>query len=153
MRRTRLLRAASASGVGVHSGTMAHVTVQPAPWGTGLVFCLPGPSGGEVPVGMAQARARQGQSRLELGGWSVDTPEHLLAALCGLGVTDAHIGIEGDEVPILDGSARVWTEQLLAAGLEHGDLIEPIVVRDVVRVEDGDAWATLEPYDGCEVVV
>ena len=82
------------------------------------------------------------------------TVEHVLSALAGVGVWDACVVLEGDEVPIDDGSAKAFVE--LARGLERGLGVhaakpEPIVLRERVEVRDEKgAWIVGEPLDGIE---
>ncbi|MEM8756840.1 MAG: UDP-3-O-acyl-N-acetylglucosamine deacetylase, partial [Planctomycetota bacterium] len=73
------------------------------------------------------------------GGARVITTEHALAALAGLGVTDADIVLSsGQELPIDDGSAACFVRAIDAAGLvEPGGTIDPLVVRGPVSVDDG----------------
>ncbi len=83
----------------------------------------------------------------------VGTPEHLLAALAALGVTDALVEVQGPEVPILDGSADPWCEGLVGAGLVEGPALRPHVVDQVVEVAAHGGRAMLRPADRCEVAV
>lgn len=83
------------------------------------------------------------------------TVEHVLSALAGMGVWDACVVLEGDEVPIDDGSALAFVE--LARHLKRGGLggmgadAEPIVLRERVEVRDASgAWIVGEPLDGIE---
>lgn len=79
------------------------------------------------------------------------TVEHALAALAGLGVTDAVLRLEGDEVPIGDGSALPFVPAILSAGLRDLPGEAPaIVIRDRIELRDGDAGLVLEPFGGVE---
>lgn len=85
------------------------------------------------------------------------TVEHAMAALAGLGVTDAVIEIECDapvaELPIMDGSAGDFARAILAAGTTEIDgACEPIAPDSVVEVIDGPASIRLEPADGFSCV-
>ncbi len=122
---------------------------EPAPWGTGLVFLCPE----AVPVGLAHARSEPGSTVLLGAMAEVRTPEHLLAALVGAGVTDAILRLDGEEVPILDGSSGPWWDAICAAGLEAGPEMPARVVRRVIEVAWGHGWARLEPSDTAEVRV
>ena len=77
---------------------------------------------------------------------SVATIEHVMSALAGLGVTDAIIEIDGPEMPIFDGSAMPFVIQINAVGLKELDAtIDPIIIREPIRVESGDAWIEASP--------
>lgn len=79
---------------------------------------------------------------------SVATIEHVMSALAGLGVTDAIIEIDGPEMPIFDGSAMPFVIQINAVGLKELDAtIDPIIIREPIRVESGDAWIEASPAD------
>jgi UDP-3-O-[3-hydroxymyristoyl] N-acetylglucosamine deacetylase len=85
-------------------------------------------------------------------GASVSTIEHLMAALAGCGVHNAIIEIDGPEVPIFDGSADRFVSEIQQAGLvEQGQNVAVLEVLKPVRVEKGDAFATLSPLDHFEI--
>ena len=75
----------------------------------------------------------------------VRTVEHLLAALAGSGVNDARIEIDGPEVPLLDGSAKVWVEAIQEAGLEASVTPSAFVLEKPVWVYQGDAFVAALP--------
>src|SRR5258708_34060338 len=81
-------------------------------------------------------------------GPCVSTIEHVMATLCGLGVHNAIIEIDGAEAPIMDGSAAAFVEAIDQAGIVA--LSEPrryTKVLKTIRVEKGDAFRQLTPYD------
>jgi len=75
----------------------------------------------------------------------VRTVEHLLAALAGSGVNDARIEIDGPEVPLLDGSAKVWVEAIQEVGLEASVTPSAFVLEKPVWVYQGDAFVAALP--------
>ena len=80
--------------------------------------------------------------------------EHLLAAMHAAGVDNARILVQGPEVPVLDGSARVWVAALLNAGLRaQAARRRPLRIERTLRVESGDSWAELMPASAFEVDV
>ncbi|MCS6990833.1 MAG: bifunctional UDP-3-O-[3-hydroxymyristoyl] N-acetylglucosamine deacetylase/3-hydroxyacyl-ACP dehydratase [Chitinophagales bacterium] len=114
-----LKRPFTVSGIGVHTGESANVTVHPAPGNHGIVFrridldqqpCI------KADVDMVTDVSRG--TTLGCNGVRVMTVEHLLAALAGCEIDNALIDIDGPEVPILDGSSRLFTEAILDAGIE-----------------------------------
>lgn len=106
------------SGVGLHTGKMANVSIKPAPANTWFVFKrvdLP-----EQPQIAALAENVGDTSRgttLVQNGVVVTTVEHVLSALVGLEIDNAIIETDSPEMPILDGSARIITEAVLQAGI------------------------------------
>ena len=104
-------------GVGLHSGTDAALRLLPAPPGSGLVFRV---AGQEIPARAANVTDTSRCTRLGLGGAEVQTVEHVLSALAGLGVDDAVIEINGSsEVPAGDGSAAPFAALIREAGLRE----------------------------------
>jgi UDP-3-O-[3-hydroxymyristoyl] N-acetylglucosamine deacetylase len=85
---------------------------------------------------------------LSADGVSIDTVEHLLSALSGLGVDDARIEVHGPEVPILDGSASPFVILLHEAGLRpQNEAREYLKILEPVEVAQGGKWARLSPAD------
>ncbi len=111
------------TGVGLHSGVITHVRILPSEPGSGRYFVrvdLP-----DLPIIPAQVTAVNQtllSTQLGEGEACIRTVEHLLAALVGMGVDNARIEIDGSEVPLLDGSAKVWTESIAQVGLYHNQL-------------------------------
>jgi UDP-3-O-[3-hydroxymyristoyl] N-acetylglucosamine deacetylase len=149
-RQTTVREQVSVSGVGVHSGLPATLTIHPADVDSGVVF---------VPAGAAGERAIRAHVHAitasdfatvigDADGPCVSTIEHVLAALLGLGVDNAVIEIDGAEAPIMDGSAAPFVEAIDAAGLTV--LPAPrryIKVLKPVRVSRNGALGELRPYD------
>jgi UDP-3-O-[3-hydroxymyristoyl] N-acetylglucosamine deacetylase len=142
---------ATLSGIGVHSGLPATLTLHPADAGTGIVFLRTGLEGGrerEVRALIRAVTATEFATVLgDASGPLVSTAEHVLAALCGLGIDNAVVEIDGPEVPILDGSAAGIVDAIDQAGIKVLD--QPchfIRVLKPVRVARGKAYGELRPY-------
>ena len=124
-------------GPGLHSGKPVSLRIRPAAADTGVVFVrtdLPGRP--RIPARLEYTIERERRTTLALGDASVQTVEHLLSALFGLGVDAAEIEIDGVEPPGLDGSARPYVEAISAIGTTTLDrqrraiqLTEPVAVR------------------------
>lgn len=146
-RQTTLRRAVTLAGSGAHGGKPARVTIAPAPAGAGILFL---PAGAEIGVEAHWSRVDETflRTRLSVGGAAVSTVEHLLAALAGLGVDNAHVSVDGDEVPAMDGSAARFVTAIDEAGVVA--LPAPrraLRVVKPVRVADGAAWAAFAPAE------
>src|SRR5262249_35292618 len=89
-------------GVGGETGGEGKLWIRPAAAGEGLVFWS---QGRRVPALAENVAPSARCTRLAANGAELLTPEHLLAALYGLRVDNAHLELQGPEVPILDGSA------------------------------------------------
>ncbi len=82
-------------------------------------------------------------------GVQVATVEHLMSALWGLGIDNVRVELTGEEVPIMDGSAQPFVEMVQGAGIR--ELAAPrkfIKITREISVTQGDAHASLRPYDG-----
>jgi UDP-3-O-[3-hydroxymyristoyl] N-acetylglucosamine deacetylase len=105
-------------GVGLHSGKQVEMTIGPARAGSGIVFerlDLPGrPQVSAKPQHVTDSPLC---TTLEECGVRVSTVEHLLAAFFCLGVDNAHVAMDGEEVPILDGSAGPFVQLIREVGL------------------------------------
>lgn len=79
----------------------------------------------------------------------ISTVEHLNAALAGLGIDNLVIEVDAAEIPIMDGSASPFVFLLLDAGIEELNSAKKFLrLKETVRVEDGDKWAELSPFNG-----
>jgi UDP-3-O-[3-hydroxymyristoyl] N-acetylglucosamine deacetylase len=159
MLRQRTLKSPTrAVGLGVHSGQKVELTLHPAAPDSGIVFRrvdLPVPV--EIPVSVASVSDTRMATTISPGGLTgqptVQTIEHLLSACAGLGLDNLLIDINGEEVPVLDGSAASFVYLLQSAGIVTQDAPKRFVrVKKVVEVRDGEGeslkWARLEPYHG-----
>lgn len=107
-------------GKGLHTGCYSHLSLKPAPVDTGIVFVRTD-LGLEVPA-LAQYVSKTSRSTtITRGKASVSTIEHVMSALTGLGVDNAYVEVDSREVPILDGSARLYAEAVAPDGLQEQD--------------------------------
>lgn len=137
------------SGVGLHIGKKVNLTLKPAPPNTGIVFCRTD-APGSVPTRAILANITDGQLATTLGtnGTGVNTVEHLLAALAGLGIDNIRIELDAPEIPILDGSAAEFVKVLRAARLKYQDAPKKfVVIRKPIAVECGDKYVRAYPSD------
>lgn len=139
-----------ASGVGLHGGVKVNLTLRPAAPDNGIVFRrvdLPEPV--DIPAQAVLIGDTRMCSCLERDGVKVGTIEHLMSALCGLGIDNAWIDIDAPEVPILDGSAAPFVFLIQSAGIEEQNAAKKFIrVTRPIEVRDGDKWARFEPYEG-----
>lgn len=139
------------AGVGLHGGEPAGVTARPAAAGTGLRFEL---AGRPVPASAAAARPTPLCTTLEAEGAIVRTPEHLLAALAGMGISDALLALDGPEVPILDGSALPFARAIAEAGVRVLEGRRPVLPLPALAVDAaGGARVSGEPGPGRRLTV
>src|SRR5260221_8015743 len=109
----------AATGVGLHTGQKARLTLRPAPADTGIVFRrvdLDSPV--DIPARAELVGDTRLASCLVREGVRVSTVEHLMSAFGGLGVDNACVDIDAPELPIMDGSASPFVLLIQQAGIE-----------------------------------
>lgn len=132
------------SGVGLHTGRPARVRVLPAAAGSGLRFRLA--DAVEFPAHPDYVVDTRRATVLGSGEHRVSTVEHLLSALCGGGVTNALIAVDGPEIPASDGSALEFLNAIEAAGIEEQPLAQARnVVHEPHVFRDGDKVLAVVP--------
>ncbi|MCP4809364.1 MAG: UDP-3-O-[3-hydroxymyristoyl] N-acetylglucosamine deacetylase [Proteobacteria bacterium] len=140
-----------ASGVGLHGGQPAEVTVSPAGPGHGIRFVRADrPGSADVPAHMDRVTSSRLATTISSGSESVATVEHLLSALVAHRIDNARISVSGPEVPVLDGSAKRWVE-LLTDRQEQDARARTIRVLRPVEVKSGVRSMRLLPSDGLEI--
>lgn len=140
-------------GLGLHTGEPASLVFKPAPPNTGIYVVrtdLPGTPA--VPVKANNVRATQMATTLGGAAFSVSTVEHCLSSLAAFRIDNLFIELNGPEIPIGDGSAYVFMEALLAAGMV--DQEEPrryAYITQPIFYGDGEKHAYVVPYNGLRV--
>ena len=139
-------------GAGIHTGALSIVRLFPAEINSGIVFHFPN----HVAVRLVPESVI-GKSRGTSLVWAegeLKTIEHLLAALSGCGITNLRIEATGEELPILDGSARPWCEQLMKhAGIsEQTADTSPLTLSAPVRIQNESSWIHALPSDRLHIV-
>ena len=148
-------QAVSCTGVGLHSGVAATLTLKPAQAGHGVVFHridVDGP-GKVVPARFdLVASAFYGSTLKNQAGVEVRTVEHLMAALSASGVDNVLVEIDGVEVPIMDGSSAPFMTLIETAGIQAQAATRKYMrILRPVEVRDGDKVARLVPYEGFQI--
>jgi len=135
----------SCTGVGLHSGQPATLTLAPAPPDAGISF-VRRDLGVEIPAVAAQVVESTLSTSLGARGARVATVEHVLAALTGMGVDNCRLEVDGPEIPVLDGSAAPFVYLLQEAGVRTQRVGKRfLIVQEPVEIKDGDRLARVEP--------
>lgn len=149
-RQTTLRAYATVTGVGVHSGLPATLTLGPASIDAGYIFVRTGVNGADREFQATVKSVTATEFATVLGdreGPLVSTTEHLLAALRGMGIDNATIEVDGPEVPIMDGSSAAFVAAIDQAGtLTQSAPRRVIQVLKPVRVELGASVGELRPH-------
>jgi UDP-3-O-[3-hydroxymyristoyl] N-acetylglucosamine deacetylase len=144
-----LASAVDRSGVGLHSGQPGRVRLEPSDRPGYWLGWLDQPSPPLVRLSPAAVHSTTLCTALQLGERRVSTVEHLLAALAGTGVTQAVLLVEGEEIPLLDGSALPWVEAIAEAGLAALDTPAHAPSPQVpLTLQQGEGFVTALPASG-----
>jgi UDP-3-O-[3-hydroxymyristoyl] N-acetylglucosamine deacetylase len=145
---TNTLKAAfELSGVGLHSGEISTVKVLPADSGAGRYFVrIDLANCPIIPATIEYVSQTNLSTELAVGDAGVRTVEHLLAALVASGIDDARIEINGAEVPLLDGSAKIWSNAIDFRGIvATAPDIAPCCLKEPIWIYESDAFVAALP--------
>ena len=135
-------------GVGLHSGLAATMTIKPAEPNSGIVFKRIDLKENNIviPNIFNVSSALFCTTISNEAGVSVSTIEHIMGALYGLGIDNAIIEIDNKEVPILDGSAKLFVKAISKIGIKNSDVpIKIIKIKKKIEFSDGNKTISLEP--------
>lgn len=142
-----------ATGVGLHSGEKVYLTLKPAPVDSGIIFKRVDLDPTiEIPANGLNVGQTTLSTTLVKDGACVDTVEHLMSAMSGLGIDNAVVEVSAKEVPIMDGSSGPFIFLIQSAGIVEQDKAKKFIrIKRSVDVQDGDKWARFEPHNGFKV--
>ena len=135
-------------GVGLHSGLEVNLTIKPAEPNTGIIFKRTDLKDNNiiVPNLFNVSSAVFCTTISNENGVSVSTVEHLMGALYGLGIDNALIEINNQELPILDGSAKLFVEAINKIGIKNSNApIKIIKIEKKIEFNDGKKTISIEP--------
>ena len=138
----------SFSGIALHSGLNVNVCIKPADPNFGIVFKRVDLKTENLvyPNFMNVTNTSLNTTIENDFGVKVSTIEHLMGALFGLGIDNALIEIDNEEVPILDGSAKEFIEKIIQSGIKVSDApIKIIKINKKVQFSDGERFISIEP--------
>lgn len=153
LKQRTLKNAVQIQGVGLHSGQNVLMKFLPAPENTGVVFRRVDLDPViDLPANALLIQEAFMCSNLVQGEAKVGTIEHVMSALMAVGIDNVVIEINGEELPIADGSAKPFVDLFLETGLVEQDAAKKFIkVVKPVKVQVGDKIASFEPYDGFQV--
>ena len=138
----------SFSGIALHSGLNVNVNIKPADPDTGIIFKRIDLKTNNLvyPNFMNVSNTSLNTTIENEFGAKVSTIEHLMGALFGLGIDNAIIEIDNEEVPILDGSAKIFIEKIISAGFKISNSpIKIIKINKEVSFIDGERSIIIKP--------
>lgn len=143
-------RDVSCAGIGLHSGDRVQIRLRPAPAGSGIRFRLQ--DGKEIPARFEHLERSNLATTLSQDDARIGTVEHLLSAAAGLGIDNLIVEVEGEELPIMDGSAAPFIYLIHEAGIrrqqtsrQYIKLLEPL------RVEAEDKFMAVYPGERLKI--
>ena len=141
-------KSVSIDGIGLHSGKNVKMQIKPAQPNTGVIFKRIDLKKNNLvfPNVFNVSSAVLCTTISNDCGVKVSTIEHLMAALYGLGIDNLIIEIDNEEVPILDGSAKVFIEKIKTAGIKISDIpIKIIKINNRIEFKEGVKSISIEP--------
>jgi UDP-3-O-[3-hydroxymyristoyl] N-acetylglucosamine deacetylase len=140
-------QAVSISGTGLHSGKRVTLTLHPARANTGIRFARSDlPESIEIQANVRNVHSTTLCTTLSAGGVKVATVEHLMSALWAMGIDNILCAVDGEEVPILDGSAVPFAQLIRKAGVKTQRAARRfLVAHKTIELRSGDRWAILKP--------
>jgi UDP-3-O-[3-hydroxymyristoyl] N-acetylglucosamine deacetylase len=153
LRQRTLAEEMRCTGIGLHTGSKVNLTVRPSPPDTGITFervdIAPNST---VKATFDNVIATNMATTIGFNGYSVSTVEHIMAAFFGLGIDNALVQIDGEEVPIMDGSSAPFVSLLRHAGItEQSSNKRFVVVREPVKIEDGNRSVEVYPANELKI--
>ena len=135
-------------GVGLHSGLDVNLTIKPSEANTGIVFKRIDLKDNNIviPNVFNVSSAVLCTTISNVHGVSISTLEHLMGAFYGMGIDNALVEIDNEEVPILDGSAKFFVEAIKNTGVETSDKpIKIIKIEKKIKFKDNEKCISIEP--------
>tara|TARA_B100001121_G_scaffold134828_1_gene117996 strand:- start:305 stop:1225 length:921 start_codon:yes stop_codon:yes gene_type:complete len=136
------------NGIALHSGHDVRILIKPAEPNSGIVFKRVDLKNNNLvyPNFMNVTNTSLNTTIENEFGAKVSTIEHLMGALFGLGIDNALIEIDNEEVPILDGSAKLFIEKIISAGIEISNQpIKIIKINNEITYSEGERFITIKP--------
>ncbi len=136
------------TGIGLHSGQIVNISINPSGPNTGIIFKRVDLKDNNL-IFPSFANVTNTSLNTTISndfGVRVSTIEHLMGALFGLGIDNALIEIDNEEVPILDGSAKEFIEKLVNSGLKQSEVpIKIIKIKKKISFSEGERSISIEP--------
>lgn len=142
-----LANSVSCTGVGLHSGQPATLTLRPAPPDTGIVFVnRNGQAGASLAASVEHLVATELCTAISGNGVQIKTIEHILAALAGLNVDNAYVEVDAGEAPVMDGSSAPFVRMIRSVGIIPQNRSQSFLkLTRPLEVVDGSKRIRIEP--------
>ncbi|MDX8395191.1 MAG: UDP-3-O-acyl-N-acetylglucosamine deacetylase [Mariprofundaceae bacterium] len=139
------------SGIGLHSGKKIQLILHPANEDAGITFSR-SDLGITIPARAEYVTDTRLCTTIGHEDANISTVEHLLSALAGMGIDNAHIEVDGPEVPVMDGSSAPFVFLIQCAGITEQNKAKKVLrILKKITVEDGDKICSLYPASGFKI--
>lgn len=150
-RQSTIKHSISCLGIGIHSGKSTSLSLYPAPVDSGVIFIRNDihDKNNEIKATYdSVSRTRLGTTICNADNVEISTIEHLMAALWGCGIDNVICEVDGEEIPIMDGSAEQFIFMIECAGVEtQSKQRRSIEVLKELTIKDGDSYIKISPSD------
>ncbi|MEK9148947.1 MAG: UDP-3-O-acyl-N-acetylglucosamine deacetylase, partial [Candidatus Desantisbacteria bacterium] len=145
MKQRTIKKEISIEGIGLQTGEMVKMVLKPAPSDYGIQFVR---GSTKIPAKLSYVVSADREIVLENNGVRVRTIEHLLAALVCFSISNLIIELDGEEPPILDGSALGFVELIRSIGIEEQEGWQRVLtIEDTMRIEEEKKSLVLLPSE------
>lgn len=144
-------KAVTFKGIGLHSGEPVSLKLSPEKKNTGIIFYK---KNKKIKASWKNAEVSQLCTKIKNKNITISTIEHLMSALSSLGITNLKIEISGSEIPILDGSAKIFLDEILKVGTLEQDANQKFIkIKKKVLYEDKEKFICINPIKEKKLIV
>ena len=144
-------KAITFKGIGLHSGEPVSLKLSPEKKNTGIIFYK---KNKKIKASWKNAEVSQLCTKIKNKNITISTIEHLMSALSSLGITNLKIEISGSEIPILDGSAKIFLDEILKVGTLEQDANQKFIkIKKKVLYEDKEKFICINPIKEKKLIV
>ena len=144
-------KAITFKGIGLHSGEPVSLKLSPEKKNTGIIFYK---KNKKIKASWKNAEVSQLCTKIKNKNITISTIEHLMSALSSLGITNLKIEISGSEIPILDGSAKIFLDEILKVGTLEQDANQKFIkIKKKVLYEDKEKFICINPIKEKKLII
>lgn len=144
-------KAITFKGIGLHSGEPVSLKLSPEKKNTGIIFYK---KNKKIKASWKNAEVSQLCTKIKNKNITISTIEHLMSTLSSLGITNLKIEISGSEIPILDGSAKIFLDEILKVGTLEQDANQKFIkIKKKVLYEDKEKFICINPIKEKKLII
>lgn len=144
-------KAITFKGIGLHSGEPVSLKLSPEKKNTGIIFYK---KNKKIKASWKNAEVSQLCTKIKNKNITISTIEHLMSTLSSLGITNLKIEISGSEIPILDGSAKIFLDEILKVGTLEQDANQKFIkIKKKVLYKDKEKFICIKPIKEKKLII